>query len=41
VANAQERTNEIVAVLAEKHVETQETLKAVMLAFERHLADHK
>ena len=48
VAAAQERTNEIVATLAERQIETEQVVKALgerldalMIVVERHIADHK
>jgi chromosome segregation ATPase len=48
VATAQERTNEIVATLAERQIETEQVVKALgerldalMIVVERHISDHK
>jgi hypothetical protein len=40
VATAQERTNEIVAVLTERVIETQDSVKALTAMMERHIAGH-
>ena len=41
VAIAQQRTNAILETLAEKHVETEQKLQAVISAIERHIAHHE
>ncbi len=41
IANAQERTNEILATLAERQITTEENLNALLLTVERHIANHK
>ena len=41
IASAQERTNEILATLAERQITTEETLNALLLTVERHIANHK
>ena len=41
LAASNERTNEIVAVLAERQVRTEESLQTLADTLQRHLADHK
>jgi hypothetical protein len=40
IATGQAKTNEIVAVLAERQVETEQNLKSLMSIVERHIAGH-
>ena len=40
IATAQAKTNEIVAVLAERQVETEQNLNSLMSIVERHIAGH-
>jgi hypothetical protein len=40
LANTQEKTNEIVAVLAERQVATEENLNSLIATVERHIAGH-
>jgi hypothetical protein len=40
LTNAQARTNEIVAVLAERQVATEENLNALISTVERHIVGH-
>lgn len=40
VAQSEERTNEIMAVLAERQVKTEEVLQSLIATVERHIARH-
>lgn len=40
VAASQERSNEIVSVLAERQVKTEQVLQTLIATLERHIADH-
>jgi hypothetical protein len=40
VASSEERTNEIVAVLAERQVQTEQMLQSLIQTVERHIATH-